>query len=317
MKRKSHARARRHFLAAAKHHRAYYGQLARDRMGYALPPRPEVSGAGARTGLQTHELVKVISLLVGANNRALLPAFFAAALKLLKTAEEMAALSQMAYTLGHPNIGVRMAKHAAERGHDLGELAYPYKLLPPYKLLSGNVERALVHGVIRQESEFNAIAISRSGARGLMQLMPGTARLMARAHKQRYRRTKLTKDPRYNLKLGTAYLARLLDRFKGSYILTAAGYNAGPGRAKQWLERYGDPRRGMIDPIDWVESIPFNETRDYVQKVLENTQIYRAQFNRNKTSTINRDLARGKLPAATKLCQAAAASKRPRKPVTC
>jgi soluble lytic murein transglycosylase len=294
MKRREHTKARKHFLAAATHYKTYYGQLARDQLAIDLPAPPELPTRTSKTRFEDRELVKVIRLLHRAKHRSLLLSFFRAAFREMHDGADMAALSRLAYKLGHPNIGIRIAKYAAEKGHHLGTLAYPAEILPRYRRLNGAVEPALIHGLIRQESEFNAKAISSAGARGLMQIMPSTARLLARRHKQRYRRKNLTVDPSYNLRLGTAYLSGLITKFKGSYILAAAGYNAGPGRAKRWVDRYGDPRRGTVDPIDWVESIPFNETRDYVQKVMENTQIYRRHFTGDQQLALFDDLVRGK-----------------------
>ena len=121
----------------------------------------------------------------------------------------------------------------------------------------------------------NTRAISSAGARGLVQLLPATAKRMARTLRVKYSRARLTQDPDYNLRLGSVYLAGLLNRYNGAYALALAGYNAGPSRVKRWLRVNGDPRTGEVDPIDWIEMIPFHETRNYVQRVLENTQIYR------------------------------------------
>ena len=115
-----------------------------------------------------------------------------------------------------------------------------------------------------------------------MQLMPATAKKIARKTKTPYSRRRLFTDPQYNLKLGQAYVAHLFDFFSGSYVLSLAAYNAGPGRVRKWIRANGDPRDDNVDPIDWVELIPFNETRDYVQRVLENLQLYRLRLSRNK-----------------------------------
>jgi soluble lytic murein transglycosylase len=136
--------------------------------------------------------------------------------------------------------------------------------------------------------------MSYVGARGLMQLMPDTARALAKAAKVPYVRAKLVTDPAYNLKLGSTYLGSLLNSFDGSYILTAAAYNAGPGRARQWIRQFGDPQDGNVDAIDWVEQIPFNETRAYVQHVMENMMIYRAVLagTAKIPPTLERELSR-------------------------
>src|SRR5262249_22550470 len=129
--------------------------------------------------------------------------------------------------------------------------------------------------IIRQESEFYSAAVSPAGARGLMQLMPATARQTAQRLKLRYDLEKLTADESYNLRLGTQFLQQLVERYDGLYPLAAAAYNGGPGNVTKWLSRYGDPREGKVDLVDWIESIPFEETRNYVHRVLENLAIYR------------------------------------------
>jgi len=133
----------------------------------------------------------------------------------------------------------------------------------------------LVFAVIRQESQFDISAGSRAGAKGLMQLMPATANLMSKNIGIPYVKADLTLDADYNIKLGSAYLAYLIDRYKGSYILAIAAYNAGESRVKRWIKRNGDPRTLEIDPIDWIERISIKETRNYVQRVLENIIVYR------------------------------------------
>jgi soluble lytic murein transglycosylase len=156
-----------------------------------------------------------------------------------------------------------------------------------------------VHALIRQESEFNGGARSHAGAQGLMQMMPGTARITARRYRQRYSRKRLTSDPAYNLMLGTAHIGDLISDFNGSYIMLIAAYNAGGGRVNEWNKKFGDPRSGTIDPIDWVESIPFNETRNYVKRVMENMHVYRSALNGGSKYTMTADLSRARKNART------------------
>ena len=149
---------------------------------------------------------------------------------------------------------------------------------------------AFTHALIRQESLFNADAGSSAGARGLMQLMPRTAQGLARKLGMRYAPQRLTEID-YNLRLGTTFIQDLLDQYGGSYVLALAAYNAGPGRVREWLAEYGDPRGGRIDPLDWIELIPIYETRNYVERIIENFEIYRARLNGGKASlTILQDL---------------------------
>jgi soluble lytic murein transglycosylase len=169
-------------------------------------------------------------------------------------------------------------------------IGVPVALRPP-----DAVDRALVYAVVRQESAFNHQAVSHAGARGLMQLMPATARATARNIRMPFSVERLTTDPLYNATLGAHHLGELLGGLRRSYVLTFVGYNAGPGRALEWIRNYGDPRDGSADPVDWIERIPFDETRDYVQKVMENLQLYRSRIGH--PLSLVEDLAGGGPPA--------------------
>jgi soluble lytic murein transglycosylase len=185
-----------------------------------------------------------------------------------------AALAQMAIDLGRPHIGVRIAKDAAAAGIILPDQYYPLHAIAEAKW---PVPTEFALAIARQESELNPAAVSDAGARGLMQLMPATARAVAGGLDIPYEPARLTTDPGYNARLGTAYLSRMLNRYGGSYILAAAAYNAGPGRVDEWIRSFGDPRRGA-DPVIWIETIPFTETRSYVMRVLEGLHVYRARL---------------------------------------
>ena len=189
-----------------------------------------------------------------------------------KTPEQRHLVARFAATLGRPpDVAVTIFKQALQKsGWMLASAGYPQ-----IDVGSSAVEPALVLAVIRQESAFNSQAISSAGVRGLMQLMPATARYVAAAERVSYDGSLLTGDADYNLRLGTAYLNKQLHDFGGSYVLALAAYNAGPARVKGWLRAYGDPRSPAVDAIDWIESILLNETRNYVQRVLENLQVYR------------------------------------------
>jgi len=147
--------------------------------------------------------------------------------------------------------------------------------------------------VIAKESGFNPNATSSAGAQGLMQLMPGTAKLVAKQYGLPYVATKLTEDPAYNVRLGSAHLGDLIQEFGGSYVLTLAAYNAGPRRSREWVEEHGDPRSAHVDPVDWVEMIPFTETRNYVQKVMQNLHVYRSRIAPKTMQAMTADLQRG------------------------
>src|SRR5690606_12090058 len=183
-------------------------------------------------------------------------------------------------------------KWAASRGLPVGALAHPVGAIPSNANISG-AGKALAYAIARQESEFNVSAKSGAGALGLLQLMPGTAKAMAKKAGMSFAPEKLTRDPAYNATLGSHYLNDQLERFNGSYVLTFAGYNAGPRRAQEWIQRYGDPRgKSVEEVVDWIERIPFSETRSYVQRVMENYQVYKMRLTGQMD--IARDLVHGR-----------------------
>jgi len=169
-----------------------------------------------------------------------------------------------------------------------------YPIVQVIENMPSKFEKAFVYAIARQETEFETNAVSSARAYGLMQMINATAKYTARKHRIPYNQSRLLSDADYAAKLGAYHLNDLLERWDGSYVLAAVSYNAGPHRAKQWIKKYGDPRTGEIDPIDWIESTPFSETRNYVQRVLENMQVYRARRNGNAHPlNIERDLRYG------------------------
>ena len=178
------------------------------------------------------------------------------------------------------DLAVSVAKLSLREGQMMPTHGYPAITLPrlPAKWNLPTLEQALVLGMIRQESAFRGNAVSRASAQGLMQLMPATAKVVAKRQGLGYSRSRLISDASYNLTLGQTYLAGLLTQFDGSYVLSIAGYNAGPHRVRRWLKEFGDPRTKDVDVIDWVEMIPFDETRNYVQRVMENLHVYRSRL---------------------------------------
>ena len=161
-------------------------------------------------------------------------------------------------------------------------IKYSYPLISNYipaKYKNSSTTIALIHAISHQESNFRIKAYSSAGARGLMQLMPFTAKKVARDLKIKYYKSALTTNPKYNIILGTTYINEMLLKFDNALPLALAAYNAGPGRVKIWLKRYGDPRKNKISYIDWIESIPISETRYYVKKVLANLRIYQKKYN--------------------------------------
>ncbi len=277
---------------AARFGTTFYGQLAAARLGHdrlnADYPRPTPED---RARFEKRELVAAIRRLEEAGYGSRANILYLSLARELTSPGELAMLAVMAENRGNHDLALRVGKAAAARGIDIGSLAHPVGVIPASAGIPDE-RRALAYAVARQESEFNQAAVSSAGARGLLQLMPNTAREMARKAGLAFSAQKLTSDPAYNANLGTAYLAEQMQRFNGSYILTFAAYNAGPTRANEWASRYGDPRGKPLDfVIDWIERIPFTETRSYVQRVMENYQVY--QMRLTGRFSIESDLRRG------------------------
>jgi soluble lytic murein transglycosylase len=269
--------ARAAFARAAQNHTAYYGLLAAERQG--MPLDPEILGRQQYPDWQTasfadSSVLQAAILLQQAGDRALAKRFLLHLAEGLD-AQELGQLGDMALSLDEPHFAVLIGKQAAERGIILPRVYYPVTDLVPDGLA---VSRALALSIARRESEFDPGVVSPAGARGLMQVMPETARMMATKLGKGFDRARLTSDPAYNAALGSEYLKQLLEEFGPSIALIASGYNAGPGRPRAWVEQFGDPRRDDVDVVDWVEMIPFSETRTYVMRVAESVVIYRAKL---------------------------------------
>jgi soluble lytic murein transglycosylase len=204
------------------------------------------------------------------------------------TPTAFALVAELAQQNGRIDLAIAVTRRAIMAGTPLMIHGYPTVAIPS----GGNAEHALVYAIVRQESAFETDAVSRSGALGLMQLMPATASAVAVKAQLPFSLPALTADGSYNITLGRAYLEQLLDDFGGSYALAIAAYNAGPGRVRQWLQDFGDPRGGSIGMVDWIELIPIAETRSYVERVLETLQVYRGQLGRSSAFSLVSDLAR-------------------------
>ena len=193
--------------------------------------------------------------------------------------QEALQLGQMAVEMGQPHLAVMIGKRAAQDGVELKGAYYPLHPVAEQKL---PMAPEMTLAIARRESEFDAGVISHAGARGLMQVMPATAKLVAGelGILDDHKTARLTAEWDYNATLGAQYLARLAEEFGGNVVMMAAGYNAGPRRPLAWMERYGDPRDGTPDIIDWIEHIPFNETRNYVMRVTESLPVYRARLGK-------------------------------------
>ena len=263
--------AQKWYREAARYGDTYYGQLATRALGearLALPVDPPVTAAQRRAFEQTEAaLLTRLLAVVGEERRArqFLVRFAAEG-----SEGDRRLAGDLALQLGRPDISLQIAKRSVEGGTLLHEASFPNvrfgATLP--------IETAVALGLARQESQFDNRARSSAGALGVMQLMPATAQRVARSLGQPYAQSKLTSDAAYNARLGSAYLADMQERF-GALELALAAYNAGPNRVSRWLEDYGDPRGERLDMIDWVELIPFRETRNYVQRVMEGVHVYR------------------------------------------
>jgi len=291
----SAAEARAWYARASAFHTVFYGQLALLRLPEA--ERPDVAATPAptreeRARIEGSELARAAALLSEIGEHERVKHFARRLSDIAATPGEHRAAAQFALALGRPDLAVSLAKRSAQRaGVLLGDEGWPVIRMPA----GAGAERALVLATIRQESAFEVDAISPAGARGLMQLMPQTARGVAdRLGKGNgHTLARLTTDPEYNITLGQNYLAGLLSGFDGATVIALAAYNAGPGRAAQWIRENGDPRSTGVDPVDWIEMISFEETRNYVQRVMENLNVYRHKLGDHAwTVALARDLSR-------------------------
>ncbi|MEX0645744.1 MAG: lytic transglycosylase domain-containing protein, partial [Parvularculaceae bacterium] len=274
------ALGRERYARAAQFIYTYYGQLAAEKVGAPLaaqtfaPPVTPTPEESAR--FTSRPLVAVLKMLADLEADREFLVFAYQLDDELETPGEYVELARLADRRGATHIAVRAGKVGIGRNAFAAEVAYPLVFVPDEATRFAPAE--IILGLSRQESEFNPRAYSSAGARGLMQLIPSTALATARKAGLRYSRTDLLDDPVYNMIIGSAHLKQLFDKYGGSRVMTFAAYNAGASRVEEWIERYGDPRASDVDPVDWVEHIPFAETRNYVQRVLENTQVYRGRL---------------------------------------
>jgi soluble lytic murein transglycosylase len=283
--------ARSFYRQAAYYPTAYYGQLARAKLGLNEVTLRAVPEPGPEH--RPLEIARVFEILYAIDERDLVAAMAA---DLGENADDTAALAGLA------NIGVRhhdaratllIGKAVLRRGLPFERYAFPDFGVPEYQQIGPEVESCVVYSIVRQESAFNARVVSSANAIGLMQVTPASGRDTAKRFNVTFDQRRLSQDVAYNAQLGTAELGNDIATWRGSYILAFVAYNAGPRRAKEWIEQYGDPRDPRIDPIDWIERIPISETRNYVQRVLENMQVYRALVENNPRLLIEADLRRG------------------------
>lgn len=258
---------------------SFYGLLAAEKAGLHLDPAllgqeqvPDWRGAA----FMSDPLMQAALLLLKAGDLDLAERFMRHLCESLNPTE-IAQMADMTLSLNEPHLALRIAKFAADQGVTLSRPYYPLHPLAELKM-PPEVPVELALAIARRESEFDPVVVSPVGARGLMQIMPKTAEEVAGKLGLDYELRKLTTDQTYNATLGTAYLAELVRRFGANWMLVSAAYNAGPSRPQRWLVDYGDPRDEGIDPIDWIEQIPFEETRNYVMRVTESLPIYRARL---------------------------------------
>ena len=275
---------------AARYYTTFYGQLAAAKTGkveLVLGHDPAIT-ADSLARFEARDSVRAARLFARSGNTEALRTFVLGLSETLPSADEEAMLVDLARGYGDQDLAMRVVRNAAKRGFILPERGYPVRSAPTAPMAA---EAPLVLSITRQESSFDPNARSGVGARGMMQLMPATAQAVAR-------RSGLgsgsLEDPDFNMKVGSVYLGQLVGQFSGSYVMAAAAYNAGPSRPTQWAAICGDPRASGTDPLDFIECIPFSETRDYVMRVLESTQVYRARLNGGVAPlTLPADLKRG------------------------
>ena len=285
--------ARAEYETAARGSAAYYGQLARARLGLPAldlappPPKPDNEAEAQRL-----ELVRALEILYALNERRLAISLMASSGESLHDTGTLSALGELAQQYEDARGMLHMGKGALARGLPLEYYAFPTVGVPRYSPIAPNIEKAMLYAIIRQESAFDPSDWSSAQAMGLMQVTPEAGRDTCKRFGCSYDFKRLRSDSPYNLQVGAAEIAGVLQDYRGNQLLAFAAYNAGRGRVQEWIAKYGDPRDPKVDPVDWVERIPFMETRNYVQRVMENFQVYRVHFAEDAPLTIDKDLRR-------------------------
>lgn len=269
--------ARLAFAFGAEYQTSFYGLLAAEAVG--APMDPTLTGTETfpdwhQTSFGGSSVFHAARLFIASGETNLAEQFLRHMAEPLPRSE-VGSLGNFLISVNEPHLAVMVAKEAASRGKVVPAAYYPVVNLGVPEM---PVPRELALSIARRESEFDPVVMSGVGARGLMQLMPGTAKDVASYLELPYSRDRLISDSAYNARLGTAYLDELMQTFDGNIVMVAAGYNAGPGRPMRWMEELGDPRRSAIDVVDWIERIPFDETRNYIMRVTESLPVYRARI---------------------------------------
>jgi soluble lytic murein transglycosylase len=278
----------------AEHQTSFYGQLAADKLGMTLDPAL-INGPDypdwRTTALAQSDLLQAALLLRDAGQWHEARRFILFLARQLTEEDDIGALADFMLDLGEPNFALNIAKLAVQNEIVLPRAYFPVTDLAQTAL---PVPTDLVKAIARRESEFDPAVVSPADARGLMQVLPGTGQMMARKLNVPFEASDLTRNPGLNARLGAAYLAELRDEFGPSLALVAAGYNAGPGRPRQWIPRFGDPRDVSVDVVTWVESVPFAETRNYIMRVAESLVVYRSRLAGTPQPIQMEQLLRGK-----------------------
>lgn len=269
----------------------FYGQIAHEAIQkptFTLASKPYVRKEEIMR-LQNSDLIKAISLLIKYKRCSLAQIYMKTAISVSSNPAEVVLITGLAKQNYKHNLALEVAKLASQKQIMLVDYNYP----KPYLIPSNRIEPAFAYAIMRQESLFDPNAVSTANAQGLMQIIPDTAKRVAKSLNISYIESKL-KNPEYNINLGTKYLKDLLAEFNGSYILAIASYNAGPHKSRDWINEYGDPRKmkNINEVINWIEMIPYYETRNYVQRVMENIQVYRFLIEKNQKIQIRKDLMR-------------------------
>jgi soluble lytic murein transglycosylase len=272
------------YRLGARYQSSFYGQLAAERGGLPMDPAflgRDSYGDWRQASFNRSTVFQAALLYLEAGQVAGADRFLTHLTESLGR-DEAGQLGDVALELGNPYLAVRIAKRAAQAGHEVMRPYFP--VVPALTGANLPAPAALILAIARRESEFNPSVVSPAGALGLMQVMPGTAREMARSLGLDYSEARVLNDPAYNARLGAAYLAQLMGRYGGNLVLVAAAYNAGPSRANDWIARFGDPRQAE-DIVFWIESVPFTETRNYIMRVTESLAIYEAQLTGSLPTT--------------------------------
>jgi soluble lytic murein transglycosylase len=282
------------YAAAARHGTTYYGQLARARLGLAgieLRSQPQPDSNEDRAF--SHELVRAAEMLYSIGERDLVMTFARDLAEESVDATSLAALGELTARRNDARTMLQIGKTALARGLGLDFYAFPTIGIPQHSPIGPEIDSSLVYSIARTESAFDQRDKSPANAVGLMQVTPEAGRDTAKRFGVAYDWGRMVSDPVYNTQMGAAELAALLREYKGSHVLAFAGYNAGRGRVQQWIKQHGDPRDPNVDAVDWVERIPFAETRNYVQRVMENLLVYRVRFDAGSPMISEFDQHRG------------------------